>query len=139
MLFELKIGKLIRRLNPYTNGKVGTIICGSDPTNLATLGQDLIDLGNALLGTAGAMSIPDAELKLSHDLDISDLPVRIDNDSHQDYMTWTFRGQPYAVARALRVTYRYQLTEPPRGTGTRTGVLATEHILIGYAGGNGGG
>ena len=39
MLFEFKLGTLIRRLNPYTNGGMRTMLCGpSSPvvsTNLA--------------------------------------------------------------------------------------------------------
>ncbi len=50
--------------------------------------------------------------------------------------TWTFRGQPQTIKRALRVTYRYPLKDIG---GKYTGFYATEHLLIGYAGGNGGG
>jgi hypothetical protein len=53
---------------------------------------------------------------------------------------WVFRGQPQTVKRALQITYRYQVMDntkqPPQAI---PGVYATEHILIGYAGGNGSG
>lgn len=50
--------------------------------------------------------------------------------------TWTFRGAPQTIKRALRVTYRYPLKDIHNND---TGFYATEHLLIGYAGGNGGG
>ncbi|HEX4617087.1 MAG TPA: hypothetical protein VH230_14355 [Stellaceae bacterium] len=50
--------------------------------------------------------------------------------------TWAFRGQTQTIKRALRVTYRYPLKDID---GKYTGFYATEHLLIGYAGGNGGG
>jgi hypothetical protein len=50
--------------------------------------------------------------------------------------TWTFRGAPQTIKRALRVTYRYPLRDIHDKP---TGFYATEHLLIGYAGGNGGG
>jgi hypothetical protein len=167
MLFEPKIGKLIRRLNPYTSGAMYTMLCGTDPTNLTNLtnlGTDLTNLGMAITAYAAQGAQTPANLatintweeQLNLDLSIADIPVRADNDFRQDYMTWTFRNQPYAVKRALRITYRYELTDPSPGTGTGTftttatggtwtktgtrtgtGVFGTEHVLIGYAGSNG--
>jgi hypothetical protein len=143
MLLEPKIGKLIRKMNPYTNGAMRTMFCGRDPTNLATLAGHLITLGTAINTYLGDMSVPNlqaletAEDNVDADLDLHDISVRVDNDYRQDYMTWTFRNQPYAVKRALRVTYRYELTDPPPGRGARTGIFGTEHVLIGYAGSNG--
>ena len=137
MLLEPKVGKLIRQLNPYTNGGMRTMLCGDDPANLAILGADLTALGNAITTYAASstpanlQAVEAAEDKINADLDISDLPLRVDNDYRQDYMIWTFRGQPQSVKRALRLSYRYEL--PGQGSG----VFATEHVLIGYAGSNG--
>jgi hypothetical protein len=156
MLFEPRIGKLIRKLNPYTNGAMDTMLCaGNVPTNLAALAQLATDLGNlatALTNYANQATpqnlqlVNQAEAALDPDMDISDLNLRIDNDNKQDYMTWVFRAQPYAVKRALRLSYRYQLPplpdplNPPNPANPPqpTGIFATEHVLIGYAGGNGG-
>jgi hypothetical protein len=157
MLLEPRLGKLIRKLNPYTNGDMHTMLCGIDaPTDPATLtilnalGTGLVALGNALIayaatpnaGTLNAVNA--AEDQIDPDMPISDLNLRIDNDYRQDYMTWVFRGQPYAVKRALRINYRYQLPPPVPVPQTPTispfpptGIFATEHVLIGYAGGNG--
>jgi hypothetical protein len=58
-----------------------------------------------------------------------------DHIANYSSTTWTFRGNPETVKRALRITYRY----PLKGLdGKPTGFYATEHLLIGYAGGNGG-
>ena len=159
MMLEPKLGKLIRALNPYTNGAMRTMLCGTNPTNLATIGTDLTNLGTAISTYSAALAnpaTPPAQLaldladvnqwedQLNTDLGISDIPLRIDNDNKQDYMTWVFRAQPYAVKRALRITYRYQLPPPVPVPQTPpilpfppTGIFATEHVLIGYAGGNG--
>jgi hypothetical protein len=137
MLFEPRIGKLIRQLNPYTNGGMETMLCGADPANLAQMGADLTALGNAITTYANAptpahlQAVQGAETQINTHLDISNLDLRVDNDYRQDYMTWIFRGQPHAVKRALRLGYRYQL--PGQGVG----VQAIEHVLIGYAGSNG--
>jgi hypothetical protein len=157
MLLEPKLGKLIRRLNPYTNGGFGTMLLGVDPANIAVLGADLSALGQRISDYAttpnpvNLQNINTAEDKFYQDLSIADLPLRVDNDFRQDYMNWSFRNQAYAVKRALRITYRYELTDPPaivfdpalgaagaavtRRTGT--GIFATEDVLIGYAGANG--
>jgi hypothetical protein len=155
MLLEPRLGKLIRKLNPYTNGDMDTMLCGGNvPTDLAalaTLANNLAGLAQALTNyanqptPANLQAVNMAEATLDPDMDIADLNLRIDNDFRQDYMTWVFRGQPHAVKRALRLSYRYQLpppldpANPPDHAHPRppTGVFATEHVLIGYAGGNG--
>jgi hypothetical protein len=60
------------------------------------------------------------------------------HDHYENYSSaeWSFRGQPQTIKKAVRVTYRYQLKDTG---GNATGFYATEHLLIGYAGGNGGG
>ena len=141
MLLEPRLGKLIRKLNPYTNGAMRTMLCGADPPTslpaLRVLGQDLVDLGNALMAYAADASqanldtVNGCEDKIDLNMPISDINLRVDNDYRQDYMTWVFRTQAYAVKRALRISYRYQLPPPA------TGIYATEHVLIGYAGSNG--
>jgi hypothetical protein len=143
MLFELKIGKLIRQLNPYTNGAVDTMHCGASPPvispalahALTTIAADLTTYANNPT-PQNLQPVEQDEGPVDLNFDISDIGVRVDNDHNQDYMTWMFRAQPYAVRKALRVTYRYELTDKQ---GAGTGVFATEHVLIGYAGGNGGG
>jgi hypothetical protein len=90
------------------------------------------DTAIAEAGTAA--NAADPYITLAHiDLVIDDF---IANYSSAD---WVFRGQPLTVKRALKITYRYQVVEsqqqPPRSS--IPGAYATEHILIGYAGGNG--
>jgi len=141
MLFELKIGKLIRRLNPYTSGAMDTMHCGARPPVIsAALPGALTTLARHLATYIGAPTpqnlqvVQNDEVIIDPDVDIADFDLRVDNDYRQEYMTWIFRGQPHAVKRALRVTYRYELTDRQ---GVGTGVFATEHVLIGYAGSNG--
>lgn len=140
MLLEPKIGKLIRKLNPYTDGSMETMVCGSTPANLAGLGTLISGLGTAISTYAGSTSsanlanVVKADSDLDEAMHISDLHVRVDNDFHQEYMNWTFRGQPQAVKRALRLTYRYELRDR-KGAGT--GIWVTDHVLIGYCGANG--
>jgi hypothetical protein len=76
----------------------------------------------------------DPLIDLAHiDLVIDDF---ISNYSSAD---WVFRGQPQTVKRALRITYRYQVMDTQQPPQPIPGVYATEHILVGYAGGNGSG
>jgi hypothetical protein len=60
-------------------------------------------------------------------LDLSQYQVEIDNYEG----AWDFKGNTHKITRALRITYRYPVKDGQ-------GILATEHLLIGYAGGNGG-
>jgi hypothetical protein len=79
-----------------------------------------------------AANFADPLIDLAHiDLVVDDLKA---NYSSAD---WVFRGQPQTVKRALQITYRYQLMDEQRQP--IPGVYATEHILVGYAGGNGSG
>jgi len=65
-------------------------------------------------------------------IDLSHIELVID-DFYANYSSadWVFRGQPQTVKRALRITYRYPFKP--------NGPYATEHVLVGYAGGNGSG
>jgi hypothetical protein len=66
-------------------------------------------------------------------VDLSHIDIGEDNDYTQEYMTWMFKGRPQKVKRAVRIRYRYELMNNGQGTG----IYATEHLLIGYAGSNG--
>lgn len=60
--------------------------------------------------------------------------VEIDNYKGE----WTFRGGTEQIKRSLRITYRYEiLVKDLEGHERGTGLYATEHLLIGYTGGNG--
>ena len=63
--------------------------------------------------------------------------VEVD-DLYANYSSsrWMFKGNEQIIRKALRITYRYPLLD---SGGNPTGLYATEHLLIGYAGGNGGG
>jgi hypothetical protein len=141
MLFELKLGTLIRRLNPYTNGSVGSMQCIADPpavsgqlaAALTTIATDISNYQKTP-NSAALQTVEGDEVTLDPTLNPIDINLEIDNDYKQSYMNWTFRGNPYAVKRALLIQYRYELSN----SGGPTGIFATDHVLIGYAGGNGG-
>jgi hypothetical protein len=143
MLFELKLGTLIRRLNPYTGGGLGTMLSGPSPPVISpalaaavnTAAPTMVTYAN----TPNAVNLQAAEAQEAA-VDgalypIDDIEVELDQDYRQEYMNWTFRGRPYAVKKALLIAYRYELMD---GNQNPTGVFATEHVLVGYAGGNGG-
>jgi hypothetical protein len=55
--------------------------------------------------------------------------VEVDNYKGE----WSFRGNTEQIKRSLRIAYRYPILD---ACGVPTGLYATEHLLIGYAGGN---
>ena len=65
--------------------------------------------------------------------DVTKLPnfqVEVDNYEGE----WAFKGSQQKVKRAIRITYRYK---PKSKDGKTSEVWLTEHLLVGYAGGNG--
>ena len=107
------LGNLIRLLNPYSTDMHQP--AGGPPT-VSTGARQVTD----------AQPIPDLE----------QFHVEVDDYSaNYSSGTWTFRGQPATIKKAIRITYRYPLNGPDN---TPNGVYATEHLLIGYAGSNSG-
>jgi hypothetical protein len=64
------------------------------------------------------------------DQNVAQIQVEIDDYKGE----WAYRGQLHQIKRSLRVTYRYPVLDKK---GKATGIYATEHLLIGYAGGDG--
>jgi hypothetical protein len=62
---------------------------------------------------------------------VAQFEVEVDNYEAE----WALRGQTYKVTRALRIPYRYEVRNKE---GHKNGVWATEWLLIGYGGANGG-
>jgi hypothetical protein len=102
------LGLMIRLLNPYSPDM-------KQPT------EDMPAEGAAAPATQPAPEAPSAAL------DLSKFHVEIDNYEG----AWDFKGSTHRITRALRITYRYPVKDGK-------GVLATEQLLIGYAGGGGG-
>ncbi len=142
MLFEFKLGTLIRRLNPYTNGGMRTMLCGANPpvispdlaASISSAAPKIVAYAGAPQDAAKRRDAETAEDNVDNAMGPLDIELAVDNDYRQEYMNWTFRGQSYAVKRALLIPYRYEITLNEVGTG----IYATDHVLIGYAGGNGG-
>lgn len=107
------LGTLIRVLNPYSTEMHQPT--GGPPTIPQDAGQ-----------AQDAQPIPNLE----------QFHVEVDDYSaNYSSGTWTFRGQPATIKKAIRITYRY----PLNGSDNKpNGVYATEHLLIGYAGSNSG-
>ena len=129
---ERDLGLLIRCLNPYSTDMDNP---SGAPPIVPQAGQQ------GATGQAAPSTVPRAgQQGATGQAELSNLEkfqVEVD-DYIANYTsgTWTFRGAPQTIKRALRVTYRYQLKDID---GNYTGFYATEHLLIGYAGGNGGG
>jgi hypothetical protein len=103
------LGNLIKILNPYSNDM-------NQPGSVPAVAS----------GAEAAGSDPDAEFHVEID----------DHIANYSSADWSFRGRTQTIKRALRITYRYPLLNSDN---KETGFYATEHLLIGYAGGNGGG
>jgi hypothetical protein len=105
------LGLMIRLLNPYSTDMVMPP-AGESPTTGAAARPA------ATSGTS-APATPET--------DLGQYQVEIDNYEG----VWDFKGNTHKITRALRITYRYPVKDGH-------GILATEHLLVGYAGGNGG-
>jgi hypothetical protein len=144
MLFELQLGTLIRGSNPYTDGQCKTmhfypVAPGTIPSpDDAALATALTAVANAFQAAVAAPNdaalqtkVDQAEVAADGKMSLAHIDIGVDNDYQQEYLTWTFKGRPQKVKRALRIRYRYALTKNPQGP------YATEHLLIGFAGSNG--
>jgi hypothetical protein len=89
-------------------------------TDMKQQGEDMRAEGAA---APAAQPAPDGSAPSA----LSQYHVEIDNYEG----AWDFKGNTHKITRALRITYRYPVKDGH-------GILATEHLLIGYAGGNGG-
>ena len=129
---ERELGRMIRILNPYSTDM--DYPPGAPPV-VYQAGQQ------GSTGQTAPSTVPQGGQQGATDQaepsNLEQFQVEVD-DYIANYTsgTWTFRGAPQTIKRALRVTYRYQLKDID---GKKTGFYATEHLLIGYAGGNGGG
>lgn len=129
---ERELGMLICRLNPYStemDNPAGAPPVGAQAGQQGATGQ----AGTSTApqgGPQGATGQPASPSSKRFQVEVDDYIANYTSGS------WTFRGQPQTIKRALRVTYRYPLKDID---GNDTGFYATEHLLIGYAGGNGGG
>ena len=112
-----ELGKMIRLLNPYTQEmEFGH---HNHASQQAAQGESPEEAGE--IGSSIASSM-------------ANIQVEIDNYQGE----WTFRGGIEQIRRGLRVTYHYKIMKKDdNGVLNWTGVYATEHLLIGYAGGNG--
>ncbi len=110
---EQALGKLIKVLNPYSTDMHQP----ADPPAAPPA------------PTAGRARTPPPDPLNQFQIEVA--------DHYQNYTSaeWIFRGQPQAIKKAFRITYRYALKD---ADGKPTEVYATEHVLIGYAGSNSG-
>lgn len=110
---EQVLGYLIKKLNPYSSNMNQPT--GHPPAAAQRGGQGQGD--------------PDSSACEQFHIEVDDYIANYSSG------TWTFRGQPATVKKALRITYRYPLLDSDNN---ETGLYATEHLLIGYAGSNSG-
>jgi hypothetical protein len=139
MSMEYELGALIRRMNPYTNGARMSMQLRPATVNLAAA-QAVAAAANA--AAAAAAAAPNAVAGLDAVANVADNGVDLTHiqlevhDHFANYTSaeWSFKGAPQTIKRALRITYRYPLRD---AVGNLNGLYATEHVLIGFAGGNG--
>ena len=112
------LGKLILRLNPYTNRDMPY----SDPALVA-----------------GAMDIycnsPSSGKTAP---DVSQIEVELDGPYRQE---WTFKGEPQKVGMAYRIKYRFPVIQKDAGSEEHSDVVLywlEDYVLIGFEGGMGG-
>jgi hypothetical protein len=119
-MMEQELGQLIHILNPYSN-----------PTGVANYQQPgmvfpCCSLPPGVLVPQGGGNV------------LAQFELELDNYTEG----WAFRGYMHRLERALRITYRYPILDkmgaPGVGAAQPTGAWASEHLLIGYAGSNGG-
>ena|SRR5215472_4767266 len=108
------LGYLIQVLNPYSTDM-------KQPTGLPAAAAQRTGQGQG--------DSPDPSACEQFHIEIDDYSANYSSG------TWTFRGQPATIKKALRITYRYPLVDSDNKA---TGFYATEHLLIGYAGSNSG-
>jgi hypothetical protein len=149
MPVEYELGALIRRMNPYTNGARASMRLGPVLVNpaaaqaaaaavqqAATAAANAANTAAAPRAAAVAIAAADVAADTADKaVDLSHIELEV-HDLIANYTSaeWTFRGVPQTIKRAIRITYRYELRD---AQGNPNGLYATEHVLIGYAGGNG--
>jgi hypothetical protein len=120
---EEDLGRLIFRLNPYTN-------------------RDMPDSDPVLV--AGPMDIYCSSPKSGKAApDVSQIEVELDGPYRQE---WTFKGEPQKVGMAYRIKYRFPVYEKPEkpAKGETPPPLPPplywleDYVLIGFEGGMGG-
>ena len=120
---EQALGRIINVLNPYSNPKCESLT----ESRMELVGRPR-PTGASLPPQGGKIKAGDNSVLAQ----LTQIEVEIDNYDAE----WTVRGQTYKVTRALRIPYRYELRDK---NGNPNGVWVTEQLLIGFAGGNGGG
>lgn len=104
MSVEADLGTIIRMLNPHAGGQPGSMH----------------------LAPAGAP--PPAPAPSVDPSDLARIRLEVDNAAGD----WIFKGQQQRVEKALRIEYRYPLSDV---NGKPTGLFATEYLVIGYVNG----
>src|SRR6266568_4286418 len=114
------LGELICRLNPYT-----------DLPPDATTGEQTGEMEIAVLPPASVAAAPKGKQD-PHIASIASVAIEVERNYGSK---WTFKGQTQTVRTAFRIPYRFAV----RDKDGRTLYWQTEHLLIGYAGAEGGG
>jgi hypothetical protein len=148
MSMEYELGALIRRMNPYTDGTrmsmhfgpPGAAFAAAQAAAVAANAAAIVAAVNAAAAVAAAGANAPNNLIQAADttdaaVDLTHIQLEV-HDHFANYTSaeWSFKGAPQTIKRALRITYRYPLLD---AQGIPNGLYATEHVLIGFAGGNG--
>jgi len=151
MTIERDLGMLIRRLNPYTDGKPGTMQLTRQAAKEAAAREPeaakAAAKANARAAGGDRKAVDAAGEKAAEDareaekaavegdaaVDLSYVELEVDNNTYAA-ADWTFKGQSQSIKRAIRIKYCYPARDK---TGKILGWV-TEHVIVGYAGANGG-
>jgi len=93
------------------------------------LGTLIVNANPYTTGAAGSMGLVAGLLA---QIDPNQIQVEEDNYAAQ----WTFKGVTQNIKRALRIQYQYDKRDK---NGNLLGYRVTEHLIVGFAGSNGGG
>jgi hypothetical protein len=143
MSMEYELGALIRRMNPYTDGTrmsmhfgpPGAAFAAAQAAAVAANAAAIVAAVNAAAAAIANPGLVQAADNADNAVDLTHIQLEV-HDHFANYTSaeWSFKGAPQTIKRALRITYRYPLLD---GLGNPNGLYATEHVLIGFAGGNG--
>jgi hypothetical protein len=125
MSIETELGTLIRRLNPYTEGKPGRM--RFVPANPAV---DALAKKLAVDAEAEKRAV-DAEAEQLDQLDLTHIQLEVEGNytkSGNYAAQWIFKGQAQNIVKAMRIRYHYRV----EGSGGK--IWATDYLLVGYEG-----
>ena len=127
MSMEEDLGTLIRMLNPYTDGSVGSM----DPHTFAAAAVTPAAPTGAATPAPASTPTPAPAATTP---DMTRIWMEVDTHYADD---WTFKGQPHKINKAVRIAYRWPKKDKDKDK-DKILYWVTDYLLIGYEGSNSG-